>query len=244
MHVCCQECGRRKTGQVHRIETLRTARQRQRLQLAPHSHSAVGLCRRNVLGVALQLARRLLDHIPIMTSLSKPSASSRVKRKLADISVDVVWSHSSPRSSLSPSSTSSEPSSESESESKDSPVRGVAPDEPQVLSHAEKRRQKKRKLNSGDAEPIDASSEFHINSTSTPSKAKKKAGKKGNRSGDSAPESSDALPKRQNSVWVGNLAYKTTAASLKNFFGELEVTRIHMPLKASPSGGGPNANSG
>ena len=180
-----------------------------------------------------------------MTSLNKPS-SSGVKRKLTDISVDAVGSHSSLQSSSSPSSTSSEPSSESEAESKDSSGRGpgAAPDEPQVLSHAEKRRQKKRKLNSGDVEPINVSSESHINSSSAPSKAKKKAGKKGNKSGDSVPESSDALPKRQNSVWVGNLAYKTTAASLKNFFEELEVTRIHMPLKASPSGAGPNVNSG
>ena len=181
-----------------------------------------------------------------MTSLSKSSASGRVKRKLADISVDAVGSHSSSRSSSSQSFTSSEPSSESESESFDSQGRGsgAAPGEPQILSHAEKRRQKKRKLNSGDAGPIDVSSESHINSPSAPSKAKKKAGKKGNKSGDSIPEGNDALPKRQNSVWIGNLAYKTTATSLKNFFEGLEVTRLHMPLKASPSGAGPNVNSG
>ncbi|KAF9645998.1 hypothetical protein BDM02DRAFT_3066943, partial [Thelephora ganbajun] len=111
-----------------------------------------------------------------------------------------------------------------------------------VLSHAEKRRQKKRKLNSGDPIPVGVS-EPPTESTSTSSKPKKGKEKKGKKAGDSF-ESGDALPKRQNSVWVGNLAYKTTAVALKNFFEGLEITRIHMPVKAPPSGTGPKVNSG
>lgn len=44
--------------------------------------------------------------------------------------------------------------------------------------------------------------------------------------------------KRQNSVWVGNMSFKTTQEDLRSFFGEVgEVTRINMPRKraAGPS---------
>lgn len=44
--------------------------------------------------------------------------------------------------------------------------------------------------------------------------------------------------KRENSIWVGNLSYKTTPESLRRFFdGVGEVTRVHLPTKlgkASP----------
>jgi hypothetical protein len=39
---------------------------------------------------------------------------------------------------------------------------------------------------------------------------------------------------RQNSVWVGNLSFKTTPESLRTFFdGVGEITRIHMPAGAT-----------
>jgi len=39
-------------------------------------------------------------------------------------------------------------------------------------------------------------------------------------------------PKRENSIWVGNLCYKTTPESLRRFFdGVGEVTRVHLPTK-------------
>jgi len=172
-----------------------------------------------------------------MSTLKKPFASGKAKRKLAEISTDPVESDtsSSSSSSSSPStSRSASSASDSGSEAEDSPAREgeTVPDEP-VLSHAERRRQKKRKLNSGDAAPpADVSG---LSTSSEPTKRKK--------SGEIS-EGGNALRKRQNSVWVGNLAYKTTAVMLKGFFEGLEITRIHMPLKAPPSGTGPKVNSG
>jgi RNA recognition motif-containing protein len=52
-------------------------------------------------------------------------------------------------------------------------------------------------------------------------------------------ETSEAQPPsraRQNSIWIGNLAFKTTVESLKTFFdGVGEITRVHLPTK--PVGG-------
>ena len=175
-----------------------------------------------------------------MSPLKKPSVSGKSKRKLAEVSTDAVESDTLSSTSNSASSASgsgsdsgSDSDSDSGSEAEGSPTRKgePVPDEP-VLSHAERRRQKRRKLNSGDAAPVDVSG--------TPTSSQPKKGKK---SGEVS-EGGSALPKRQNSVWVGNLAYKTTAVMLKAFFEGLEVTRIHMPLKAPPSGDGPKVNSG
>ena len=178
-----------------------------------------------------------------MSSLKKSSASSRAKRKLADISTEATKLDYSPSSSSSSyQSDSTSVSSVSESEAEGLPVREAEtltdePDEP-VLSHAEKRRQKKRKLNSGDAAPLD------IPDPSTKPASKPKKGKGRKEGPGEISEGGDALPKRQNSVWVGNLAYKTTSVTLKVFFDGLEVTRIHMPMKAPQTGTGPKVNSG
>ncbi|KAI9513352.1 hypothetical protein F5148DRAFT_295223 [Russula earlei] len=79
-----------------------------------------------------------------------------------------------------------------------------------VLSHAAKRKQKKA-----------------LSKPAIPSKKQKK--------GDTP---SPHLVKRQNSIWIGNLCYKTTAESLRRFFGDVgEITRVHLPTKvgkASP----------
>ena len=184
-----------------------------------------------------------------MSSLKKPSASGKKKRKFANISTDTVESDSSSSSSSLVSSSASSVSdsdSDSGSETEGPLVREAEavtdePDDP-VLSHAEKRRQKKRKLNSGDVVSADVS-ESPTKATSTLSKSKKGRGKKGEGPGE-IPEGDDALPKRQNSVWVGNLAYKTTTVTLKAFFEGLDITRIHMPMKAPQSGTGPKVNSG
>ena len=48
----------------------------------------------------------------------------------------------------------------------------------------------------------------------------------------------EPLPARRNSVWVGNLDYKTTQDGLRKFFdGVGEITRIHMPTKNVGHGG-------
>lgn len=40
-------------------------------------------------------------------------------------------------------------------------------------------------------------------------------------------------PVRQNSVWVGNLSFRTTPDALRKFFADAgETTRVHMPTKA------------
>jgi RNA recognition motif-containing protein len=83
-----------------------------------------------------------------------------------------------------------------------------------VLSHAERRRQKKKANEpSGDA--------------GKPKKETKGDGK------------------RQNSVWVGNLVFKTTPDALRKFFdGVGEITRIHMPMKAGSKPGVASENRG
>ncbi|KAM6496173.1 hypothetical protein JOM56_008879 [Amanita muscaria] len=82
-----------------------------------------------------------------------------------------------------------------------------------VLSHAD---QKKRE-------------EQHDDNVLLPSSQGQK--KKHSGSGDI----SDTNSKRQNSVWVGNLAFQTTVEDLKSFFtGAGEITRVNMPMKAAP----------
>jgi RNA recognition motif-containing protein len=83
-----------------------------------------------------------------------------------------------------------------------------------VLSHATRRKLKKNALLK-EADP-----------TTSPTKKQKKE------------EEVSHASKRQNSVWVGNLCYKTTPESLRRFFdGVGEITRVHLPTKlekASP----------
>jgi hypothetical protein len=75
-----------------------------------------------------------------------------------------------------------------------------------ALSHAAKRKQRKA-VSKEDALP-----------TRSPTKEKE--------GGASRPV------KRENSIWVGNLCYKTTPESLRRFFdGVGEITRVHLPTK-------------
>ncbi|KAI0772094.1 hypothetical protein BD413DRAFT_548290 [Trametes elegans] len=109
-------------------------------------------------------------------------------------------------------------SNESESESDE----GEDDDTP-VLSHAEKRRQKKK-------EELAAKKGKRVAEDAKDAKGKAKVK-------NTAELPPSKVPKRQNSVWVGNLAFKTTPASLRNFFeGVGEITRIHMPMKMATGG--------
>ncbi|KAF9031876.1 hypothetical protein BDZ89DRAFT_1012897 [Hymenopellis radicata] len=112
---------------------------------------------------------------------SSPSSSPAPKRKRA----------------ASDSEDSDSDSSESEAEPEN-----AEDEEGPVLSHAEKRRQKK---------------------LAKQEKKEERPAKKAKL---------DVTTKRQNSVWVGNLSFKTTEESLRTFFdGVGEITRINMPLK-------------
>ncbi|KAF9006706.1 hypothetical protein BDQ17DRAFT_1239236 [Cyathus striatus] len=117
-----------------------------------------------------------------------------------------------------------DPESDSES-SGDSDSETEAPgttNDPPVLSHAERRRREKKKAKDDKPEETGGSS------------VKKRKLKDGT----AAITASSSSGKRQNSVWVGNMTFKTTAEDLRRFFeGVGEVTRIHMPTKA-PSGPG------
>lgn len=98
----------------------------------------------------------------------------------------------------------------------DAPV----PDDSVALSHAEKRRQKKK-----DQKALDR-----------PSKKRKATDGSVASTKDSKP-AGNSKPKRQNSVWVGNLWFKTTPDTLRDFFdGVGEITRIHMPTKKGTKG--------
>ena len=84
----------------------------------------------------------------------------------------------------------------------------------QVLSHAAKRKQKKALLGE---------------STTVSEKQKEE-------------EDVSTPVKRQNSIWVGNLSYKTTHESLRRFFdGVGEITRVHLPTKPGKTAPGESA---
>ncbi|KAF5388410.1 hypothetical protein D9615_000654 [Tricholomella constricta] len=102
----------------------------------------------------------------------------------------------------------------SDSDSSDSEVEeGMTPDEP-VLSHAERRKQKK-------AEKLKEKEQEKEGLTSKKRKLE---------NGKSVPV---PAVKRKNSVWVGNMSFKTTQENLRTFFKDAgEVVRIFMPTKA------------
>ena len=106
------------------------------------------------------------------------------------------------------------------SDSKNDDDSDVGPnDETPALSHAERRRQKKK----------EERGLKKLASASTPATKKRKL-----KDGLSVTSSSvSKKEKRQNSVWVGNISFKTAPDALRGFFdGVGEITRIHMPMKA------------
>ena len=121
----------------------------------------------------------------------------------------------------------SEDDSDSSSDSSDSEAEDVEPAEEDVpvLSHAKLRRQKKKEAKT--KKPADDAEEPSIQGKKVP-KVKNTA--------ELAPSK---VPKRQNSVWVGNLSFKTTPDALRQFFdGVGEITRVHMPIKMASGGPG------
>lgn len=101
-----------------------------------------------------------------------------------------------------------------------------------VLSHAARRKQKKqekRKRREQEDDDLDYAE---------PKKKRKLEG------GSVVASSKDVINnkgiKRQNSIWVGNMSFKTTEDNLRAFFkdrGVGEITRINMPTKAAKGPG-------
>ncbi|KAL0950098.1 hypothetical protein HGRIS_010099 [Hohenbuehelia grisea] len=117
--------------------------------------------------------------------------------------------------------------------------------EVQALSHAERRRQKKKErkaaTKAGSDDEAELPSKKRKLNDGTTEKGKDKAKGKEN----TKDKGSTTEPKRQNSVWVGNLAFKTTPDDIRNFFSSAgEITRINMPMKPAKRPGMPNENTG
>lgn len=95
-----------------------------------------------------------------------------------------------------------------------------------VFSHAERRRRKKE-------QKLAAKSKEEEGSATKKRKLKDGSAKA-------------VVPmKRQNSVWVGNMSFKTTQENLRTFFADVgEITRINMPTKAATGPGSKPENRG
>jgi RNA recognition motif-containing protein len=105
----------------------------------------------------------------------------------------------------------------------DSENEGDEEEETPVLSHAERRRQKKKTKLEDTAEP---------SSSTTKSNQKQKVNSKTPKTGKSSQDGQMPTKSKELSVWVGNLAFKTTAQNLRDFFaGVGEITRINMPMR-------------
>jgi RNA recognition motif-containing protein len=122
--------------------------------------------------------------------------------------------------------------SESEAEEFDDRLKTTQePGEP-VLSHAERRRRKREekiaeKLKEEDGGHPHKKRKLRDGTTKT------------------IEATSHSTTKRQNSVWVGNLSYKTQYDSLRTFFKAAgEITRIHMPTKTLTRPGMKSENRG
>ncbi|TEB37148.1 RNA-binding domain-containing protein [Coprinellus micaceus] len=130
------------------------------------------------------------------------------------------------------SSDSSDHSDDSSSESEEEPVNkknsklipteDEKPDDGEpVLSHAERRRQKRlskqKAAEANDSEGILKKRKLDDGSATTAKDSK---------------SNGDRTKARQNSVWVGNMSFKTAQDDLKRFFADCgEITRINMPTK-------------
>lgn len=102
--------------------------------------------------------------------------------------------------------------------------------EVKVLSHKEQRRLKKKLAKEGSSQGAEKVGD------DPKQKKRSKPGSKSKETNDG-----ESKLKRQNSIWVGNLSYKTTSDALRSFFKEAgEVTRVHMPTQASGGPGGVN----
>ncbi|KAJ3500423.1 hypothetical protein NLJ89_g9803 [Agrocybe chaxingu] len=110
----------------------------------------------------------------------------------------------------------------------------VAPigDEP-VLSHAERRRRKREAR---------LAAKLEAEGGPAPKKRKLKDGK----AAVDSSKSSGGKSARKNSVWVGNMSFKTQQENLRTFFQWVggEITRIHMPTKTAEKPGVKPENRG
>lgn len=102
-----------------------------------------------------------------------------------------------------------------------------------VLSHAERRRQKKRQrqhLATASSEAPRKRCELADETATT------------KLSTESTPAADDSTrQKRQHSVWIGNLSFRTTQDALRGFFnGVGMITRIHMPMRRGKETQGEN----
>lgn len=129
-----------------------------------------------------------------------------------------------------PDSDTSDSDSDSNSEDELKPDKPNTPtdEDAPVLSHAARRKQKKEEKKQQQRE----------NDSAVPKKKRKL------KDGTVATSSKDAAngksAKRQNSIWVGNMSFKTTEENLRTFFkdrGVGGITRVNMPTKAAKGPG-------
>ncbi|KAI9574390.1 hypothetical protein HD554DRAFT_2011649 [Boletus coccyginus] len=152
-------------------------------------------------------------------SSSEPSSSPAPTRKKRP--AEVESSESSDDHDTSDTSSADE-----DSEDSDALQPLPSTEQPTVLSHAKRRRQKKKQKQN----QLAATS-----SESSPRKRRKLDDAK-------APVADDPRrQKRQHSVWVGNLSFRTTQDALRGFFdGVGTITRVHMPLRRGKETQGEN----
>ncbi|KAF8961067.1 hypothetical protein BDZ97DRAFT_1703478 [Flammula alnicola] len=162
-----------------------------------------------------------------MTSSASSSASAspeaqiapKLKRKRKEVVKEVADEESEDEEEEEEAGKAGSDGSDSDGSGDDEKVDG--PEVP-VLSHAERRRQKKAAKLAAKLEETEGS-------------ALKKRKLK-----DGSAKVVDALSatKRQNSVWVGNMTFKTQQDDLRSFFKDVgEITRINLPTKASSGPG-------
>lgn len=177
-----------------------------------------------------------------MSTATEVITEKRAKRKSSKKDVSI----GSPIETDSPQPSSSTPSKKRKRDEKDAttastsetlptsePSDEIIPDIPEsadaeatVLSHAQARKERKAKKH----QPAHSSASPEAGKTTKTAKA-------------STSNAKAAAQKRQNSVWVGNLSFKTTAQQLEEFFQFAgKITRVNLPTKNGE--GGKPANRG
>lgn len=157
--------------------------------------------------------------MPSLSSASSSESSSSPvqtrKRKRKQIEVESSESSEGPDTS--------DASSSADEEDSDAPQH-LPPTDDTVLSHAERRRQKKKQKR----DHLTAARELDDRTgASPPSNVHSKAKAEADVSADDP-----RRQKRQNSIWVGNLSFRTTQDALQGFFdGAGTTTRVHMPMR-------------
>jgi RNA recognition motif-containing protein len=129
-------------------------------------------------------------------------------------------------------------SSDSDSDSEDGNAvvdSAVQNDDAPALSHAARRRQMKQLKRKQREEESDG-----ILDSAEPKKKRKLNGGR-------AQDIADRDATRKNSVWIGNMTFKTTEEDLRAFFknrGSVDITRVNMPTKAGGKPGVKSENRG